>query len=101
MQIAGVKAVHDVPVGLVQHRGLSPHGPITHKGPLVEPQPGRGSVDSRLIQYGTTGGRKVLGALIADIVFARSQVVPIGSSFSTTGIDRNQFIIYAADSCLG
>src|SRR5262245_46589598 len=31
MQIAGVKAVHDPPVGLVQYSGLFPNCPITRK----------------------------------------------------------------------
>ena len=49
----------------------------------------------------TTGRREVLGARIADIIFGRLQAVPIGGSFDTTGIDRNQLVIDAADSGLG
>src|SRR5262245_1935793 len=41
MQIAGVKAVHDPPVGLVQQSGLFHHCPITRKGPMIEVQPRR------------------------------------------------------------
>ena len=39
MQIAGVEAVRDPPVGRVQHYGLPLHRPITRKRPLIEPQP--------------------------------------------------------------
>ena len=50
MKIAGVKAVRDLPVDRVQHRGLFPHRPLTGKGPLIEPQPRRESRDARLVQ---------------------------------------------------
>src|ERR687885_2529487 len=43
MKIAGVKAIYDPPVGLVQHGGLFLHRPITRKGPMIEPQPRGGS----------------------------------------------------------
>src|SRR5215204_2205650 len=101
MKIAGVKAVRDPPVGLVQHGGLSLHRPITRKGPMIEPQPRGDLIDTTLVQDCTTGRRKVLGALIADVVLRGLQAVPIGGSFSTTGIDRNQFMTDAAVSCLG
>src|SRR5712691_2336466 len=38
---------------------------------------------------------------MADIVFRRPQAAPIGGSFSSMGIDRNQFMTDAADSGLG
>ncbi len=68
---------------------------------MIEREARGGSIDATLVQYCTTGRRKVLGALIADIVFRRPQVAPIGGSFSSMGIDRNQFITDAADSRLG
>ena len=37
MKIAGVKAIRDPPVGLVQHNGLFPHRPIARKRPVIEP----------------------------------------------------------------
>ena len=87
MQIAGVKAVHDPPVGLVQHRGLFPHCPITRQGPMIALQPLGGRIDATLVPYGTTWGCKVRGALIANIGFRRLQAVPIGGRFSTTGLE--------------
>src|SRR6266576_5589480 len=60
-----------------------------------------GSIDATPVQYGTTGRCKVLGAFIADIVLRRLQATPIGGSFGTTGIDRNQFTTDAADPGLG
>ena len=101
MQIAGVKAVHDPPVGLVQHRGLFPHCPITRQGPMIALQPLGGRIDATLVPYGTTWGRKVCGALIANIGFRRLQAVPIGGRFSTTGLDRNQLMTDAAETSLG
>src|SRR6266550_6848000 len=92
MQIAGVKAVRDAPVGLVQHRGLSLHRPITGKGPMIEREARGDSIDARLVQDCPTGRRKVLGARVPEIVFRRPQVAPIGGSFSTLGIDRDQFM---------
>src|SRR5258708_38417808 len=77
MKIAGMKAVRDPSVGLVQHGGLFLHRPITRKGPMIESQPRGGSIAARLVQYCTAGRRKVLGALIADIVFRRLQAAPI------------------------
>ena len=38
MQIAGVEAVRDPPVGRVQRCGLPLHRPITRRRPLIEPQ---------------------------------------------------------------
>ena len=101
MQIAGMKAVRDAPVGRVQHCRLSLHRPLTGKGPLIEREARRGRIDARLVHYCPTGRRKVLGALIADIVFWRPQVAPIGGSFSTLSLDRDQFMIEAAEAGLG
>src|SRR5436309_2214234 len=96
-----IRVQHDPHVGLVQHSSLFLHCPITRKGTMIESQLRGGSIDSTLIQYCTTGRRKVLGALIADIVFRRLQAAPIGGGFRATGIDRNQFMTDAADSGLG
>src|SRR5438270_9042182 len=79
-----MKAVRDAPVGRVEHRGLLLHRPLTDKGPMIEREARGGSIDARLVNYCPTGRRKVLGALIADIVFWRPQVAPIGGSFNTT-----------------
>src|SRR4030095_12138805 len=100
MKIAGMKAVRDPPVGLVQDSGLFLHRPITRKGPMIESQPRRGNIDATLVQHCTAGRRKVLGALIADIVFRSLQAAPIGGGFRATGIDRNQFMTDAADAGL-
>ena len=36
VKIATVKAVRDVPIGLVEYDGFSPHRPITGESPLIE-----------------------------------------------------------------
>ena len=68
---------------------------------MIESQPRGSSIDATLVQYCTAGRRKVLGALIADVVFRRLQAAPIGGGFRTTGIDRNQFTTDVAASRLG
>ena len=90
MKIAGVKAVRDPPVGLVQHSGLFLHRPITRKGPMIESQARGGSIDATLVQYCSAGRRKVFGALIAEVILRRLQAAPIGGSFNTTPLDGNQ-----------
>src|SRR4029453_7132731 len=98
MKIAGVKAVRDPPVDLVQRSGLFLHRPTTRKRPLIESQLRGDSIDATLVQYRAAGSRKVLRALIADVVFRRLQAAPIGGSFRATGIDGNEFMTDAADS---
>jgi hypothetical protein len=71
MKIAGVKAIDDPPVGLVQHGGLLPHRPLARQGPVIELHLVGGGIAATLSQNGTAGGRKVLGAIEAYIVFAR------------------------------
>src|SRR5262249_44744104 len=76
VKIAGMKAVGYSPIGLVQENGLFLHCPIPGKSPMIESQLRRSSIEATLVPCCTAGGRKVLGALIADIVFLRLQVAP-------------------------
>ena len=85
MKIAGVKAVRDPPVGLVQHGGLLPHRPLARQRPLIEPQPRGDGIDATLVQDRAAGRRKVLGALVADVVLRRLQAAPIGGRFDAPG----------------
>ncbi|HEX6557065.1 MAG TPA: hypothetical protein VF026_30155 [Ktedonobacteraceae bacterium] len=101
MQIAGVKAVRDAPVGLVQRCGVSPHRPLTRKGPMIVPQPRGDSIKVTLVQHYTTGRREVLGARVPDIGFRRPETPPIGGSFRTLCIDRDRFMSEATDARLG
>src|SRR6266576_554543 len=68
---------------------------------MIESQPRGSSIDATLVQYCTAGRRKVLGAVIANVIFRRLQAAPIGGDFRTTGIDRNQLLTNAAASGLG
>ena len=43
----------------------------------------------------------MLGACVADIGFRRPEAAPISSNFHTLSIDREQFMIEAADTRLG
>src|SRR2546429_3094684 len=89
MEIAGVKAVRDPPVGLVEHRGLFPDRPVAGKRPLVEAQPRGDVIDAGGVRRHPTRRREVFGALIADIVLRRLQALPIGWSFNSAGVYRN------------
>src|SRR5918992_6087144 len=82
MKIAGVKATREPSVGLVQHRRLFAHRPITRKSPLIEPQPLGGRIDPGRVPYGTSARREVPGPLIAEIVLRRLQAPPIGGRFN-------------------
>src|ERR1035438_2545599 len=81
MQVTRVKTVRDPPFGLVQHNGLLPQRPIPRKGPTVEAQPRGNGIDARLVPGTPARRHKVLGALIADIVFPTPQATPIGRHF--------------------
>jgi hypothetical protein len=101
MEVAGVEAVGDPPVGSVQHDGLSVNRPVTSNGPMVEPQPRGDSVDLPRTQHRTVGRGEVLGALVAEVVLRRPQAVPVGGSFHPTAIDRDQVLVDAAGAGLG
>src|SRR5438552_11022598 len=101
MEIAGVKAVRDPPVRLVEHGRRFPYRPIAQQGPAIEFQSCGGGVDARLVQYRAAWRGKVLGAVVADIIFRGLQVAPIGGSFSTAGIEGNQVVTDPAASGLG
>src|SRR5438552_4787949 len=101
MEIAGVKAVRDPPVGFVEHGRRFPYRPIAQQGPAIEFQSCGGGVDARLVQYRAAWRGKVLAAVVADIIFRGLQVAPIGGSFRTAGIDGNQIVTDATVSGLG
>ena len=85
MKIAGVKAVRDASIGLVQHGGFLLHRPIAGQRPFIQAQPRGECIDARLVPDRTAGRRKVLGALIADIIFRRLQAAPIGRPLRDRG----------------
>src|SRR5215475_5363468 len=64
VKIAGVEAVRDAPVGLIEHGELFLHCPIARHSPLIKLQASRSSIDARLVQYCAAGRREVLGAPI-------------------------------------
>src|SRR2546425_6204122 len=85
LEIAGVKAVRDPPVGLVEHGRRFPYRPIAQQGPAIEFQSCGGGVDARLVQYRAAWRGKVLGAVVAEIIFRGLQVAPIGGRFAPRG----------------
>src|SRR5215471_5412340 len=101
MKIAGMKVIGDSPSGSVENNAVSSDRPIAGESPMIEFQSRGRSIVVTLVRPCTTGRCKVLGALIADIVVRRLQAAPIGGSFSTTGINRNQLLTDSANSGLG
>src|SRR5829696_9163967 len=96
VQIPGVEAVGDLPLGLVERDGLWLDRPVTSKGPMVEPQPLGDSIDLRGVKDRTVGGREVLGTLVAEVVLRGPQAGPVGGGLHPTGLDRNQVLADAA-----
>ena len=68
VEVAGVEAVANLPVGLVQRGSLFAYRPVPGQGPVIESQLRRGRIDLTLAQNRATGGREVLGALVAGVV---------------------------------
>src|SRR5438045_2772288 len=101
MKIAGVKAVRDPPALGVQHSSPSLHRPIARQSPMIEPQLGRGSIDLTPVECRATRRRKVLRALIAEIVLRSLQVAPISGGFRASAMDRNQLVTDVINSGLG
>ena len=58
MKIAGLKAVRDPPVGLVQHSVMFLHRPITRQRPMIESQLRGVSINATLVQYPPPGDAK-------------------------------------------
>src|SRR5271157_2420454 len=68
VEVAGVEAVANPPVGLVQRGSLFRHRPVPGQSPVIESQLRRDRIDLTLAQHRATGGREILGALIAGVV---------------------------------
>ena len=101
MKIARVKTVRDAPIGLVGYGGSLLHRPIAGQRPFVQAQPRGQFIHARLIQDRPARGRKVLGALISEIIFRRLQAAPIGGRFDTAGVYRDGFTVEVANCGLG
>src|SRR5687768_17963052 len=69
MEVAGVKAVADLPTALGQHNGLRPLGPLALEGPY---------------------GPEALGPLDSEVVLRRPQVAPVGGRFRPPPFLRHQ-----------
>lgn len=72
MKIASMKLVDDSSTGVVQGDGFSSYCPITRQAPMIEFQLRGRSIVVTLFGFFTAWRRKVLSALIPDIVFLRS-----------------------------
>src|SRR5262245_30920435 len=87
IEIASVEAVHQPSVGLIQCAEGLLYCPIPGQGPMVEPQLCRGSVDPSLSQGRASRSGKALGAFVAEVIFRRLQIGPVGGSFDTAACD--------------
>src|SRR5438445_6933183 len=65
---------------------------------MVEPQRSRCDVGARLVERCTTGSRKVLSLLVAEVRLRRSQGRPVSLSLVTIGSDRDQVVTDALAS---
>src|SRR5688572_12397909 len=101
MKITRVKTIRDGSIRLVQHDGLVLDGPIARKRPIIQAQPRGEFINAWRFQDRPAGRRKVLCALIPDIVFAGLQAAPIGGRFETARIYRHGVPVDPARSRLG
>src|SRR5262245_23413602 len=92
IEIASVEAVDEPSVGLIQRAERLLYYPIAAKGPMVEPQLRRDSIDPLLSQNRAAGRGKSLGTLVAEVVFRRFQVRPVGGSFNAAALDGDQVL---------
>src|SRR2546421_4615164 len=100
MDVAGVEAERDPPVGSVQHACSPLDRPVPGESRPVELQGFRRDVGARLVERGPTGRRKVLSLLVAEVRLGRAQVRPIGLSLDAIGSDRDQVVTDALASGL-
>ena len=101
VQVAGVEAVGDPPLGLIEHDGLRLYRPVPDRGPMVESQPRGSGVAVRRIQDRIIGRGEVLGAFVAEVVLGRPQAVPVGGSLHAAGIHGDQIRADAAGAGVG
>src|SRR5262249_17352125 len=77
MKIAGMKAVHEASVGLVQFGGVALYRPIAGQCPIVTAKPRRRFIHARLVAGRAARRCKALGTFVADVVFRRLEACPI------------------------
>src|SRR5215813_5649577 len=68
---------------------------------MIESQMHRGSINARFAQNRATRRRKVLGALITNVVLRGPQASPVSSSFKTMTVNGDQLLADAGGASLG
>lgn len=101
MHIAGVKPVGDLAAYRIGRGEPSVHRPMAGQCPLIQGQPHRGGIEAAPAKDRAADRGKILRALVAEAVFLRSQVGPIGGCLDPLPIRRNQFIGDADRTGLG
>ena len=76
MQIAGVEAVDDAAVLLVEDGMLAADRPVARQPPFIEPRHAR-RIDVRDVVNGAAGRDEILRTVIADIGLRRLDVVHV------------------------
>jgi hypothetical protein len=90
MEIPGVKLVNNAAIRRIQLNRLLLRGPVPGEGPLVPLQSFWGDITVILVESKATSINEALGTRIANIVFARLQICPIGSCFYARRVDWSQ-----------
>src|SRR5882724_9944564 len=95
MQISRVKPVDDASAGFVEGYGAGVYRPIAAERPLIEPERSRGSVVAGLAHHRTAGRREALRLVAAEIIFLRSEIVPVCRNLRAARIDLDGIVAHA------
>src|ERR1700681_221095 len=95
MQISRVKPVDDASAGFVEGYGAGVYRPIAAERPLIEPERSRGSVVAGLAHERTAGRCEALRLVAAEIIFLRSEIVPVRRNFGAARVDLDGIVAHA------
>ena len=87
MQVAGVKAIRDTPLGIVKQGEFAADGPCSTQRPSVQRQHVDAAIEARHIFACTARRREAGGLGIAEIGLRRSKVLLIGGHLRAMGLD--------------
>jgi hypothetical protein len=77
MQVAGVEAVDNASVLVVELRALGSYGPVSDQWPLIELRFARG-IGVVLVRHDAARGHKAIATVVADIGLGRLDIAGIG-----------------------
>src|SRR3984893_4389827 len=95
MQISRVKPVDDASAGFVEGYGAGVYRPIAAERPLIEPERSRGSVVAGLAHERAAGRCEALRLVAAEIIFLRSEILPVRRNLRAARIDLDGIVAHA------